>query len=47
MEAILPAPVLQLEDVAVTYRRGDVVAEALRGISLGVAEGDFVAIHDP
>ena len=47
MEVTLPAPVLQLEDVAVTYRRGDVVAEALRGISLGVAEGDFVAIQGP
>ena len=47
MEATLRAPVLQLEDVAVTYRRGDVVAEALRGISLDVAEGDFVAIQGP
>jgi len=37
-------PVLQLEDVTKLYRAGDVVVEALRGVSFAVGEGEYVAI---
>jgi putative ABC transport system ATP-binding protein len=37
-------PVLQLEDVTKLYRTGEVVVEALRGVSLEVGEGEYVAI---
>lgn len=36
--------VLELEDVTKAYRTGDVVVEALRGVSFAVGEGEFVAI---
>jgi putative ABC transport system ATP-binding protein len=36
--------VLELEDVTKSYRAGDVLVEALRGVSFAVAEGEFVAI---
>jgi putative ABC transport system ATP-binding protein len=37
-------PLLSLEDVTKVYRMGDVEVNALRGISLSVREGEFVAI---
>jgi putative ABC transport system ATP-binding protein len=37
-------PLIRLEDVAKTYRMGDVEVQALRGVSLAVEQGDFVAI---
>ena len=37
-------PVLQLEDVTKLYRTGEVVVEALRGISFEVDEGEYVSI---
>jgi putative ABC transport system ATP-binding protein len=37
-------PVLQLEDVTKLYRTGEVVVEALRGVSFAVGEGEYVAI---
>ncbi|MEI6713709.1 MAG: ABC transporter ATP-binding protein [Verrucomicrobiota bacterium] len=37
-------PVLQLEDVWKTYSSGDVQVHAVRGVSLTVARGEFVAI---
>ncbi|HYY57834.1 MAG TPA: ABC transporter ATP-binding protein [Pyrinomonadaceae bacterium] len=37
-------PVIQLENVHKTYTMGDVEVHALRGISLTIVEGEFVAI---
>jgi putative ABC transport system ATP-binding protein len=38
------APLVQLEGVEKTYQMGDMEVRALRGVSLTIAEGDFVAI---
>jgi len=38
------SPLLALEDVTKVYHMGDVDVHALRGVSLAVQEGDFVAI---
>jgi putative ABC transport system ATP-binding protein len=40
-------PALRLEDVEVTYQRGSVEVRAVRGVTLEVAAGDFVAIEGP
>jgi len=37
-------PVIQLRDLAKTYRTGEVEVKAVRGVSLDVHRGDFVAI---
>ena len=37
-------PMIQLEDIAKVYRMGKVQVQALRGMSLQVHEGEFVAI---
>jgi putative ABC transport system ATP-binding protein len=37
-------PVIQLENIEKTYRSGDVEVQAVRGVSLEVAKGEFVAI---
>src|SRR5262245_54719622 len=34
---------IELEQVTKTYRMGDVDVQALRGVSLGIEEGEFVA----
>jgi putative ABC transport system ATP-binding protein len=39
--------VIQASDICKEYRTGDVVVHALGGVSLTVAEGDFVAIMGP
>jgi putative ABC transport system ATP-binding protein len=36
--------VLELEDVTKAYRTGEVLVEALRGVSFAVGEGEFVAV---
>jgi putative ABC transport system ATP-binding protein len=41
------APSLQLIDVRKTYRTGSIEVEALRGITLTVNEGDYMAIMGP
>jgi putative ABC transport system ATP-binding protein len=38
------AQLIQLEDVAKVYHMGEVQVRALRGVSLAVGQGDFVAI---
>jgi putative ABC transport system ATP-binding protein len=40
-------PVLDLTDVTKTFTRGEVLVEALRGVSFVVHEGEFVAIMGP
>src|SRR4030095_1285685 len=37
-------PVIQLEGIHKTYSMGDVEVHALRGVSLTIGEGEFVAI---
>jgi putative ABC transport system ATP-binding protein len=39
-----PPPVLELHEVSKTYRSGDVLVDALRGVSLVVRQGEFVAL---
>jgi len=38
------APVVQLRDIRKTYRNGDLEVQAVRGISLDIQAGEFVAI---
>ena len=41
------APVLQLRDIHQVYGAGDAAVHALRGITLDVAQGDYVAVMGP
>ncbi|MET9019892.1 ABC transporter ATP-binding protein [Actinopolymorpha sp. NPDC004070] len=41
------APVIALADVGKTYRRGAFEVEALRGVTLDIPTGDYVAIMGP
>ena len=40
----MTAPVVQLRDIRKTYRNGDLEVHAVRGISLDIQPGEFVAI---
>jgi putative ABC transport system ATP-binding protein len=42
--AELGQPLLELDDVTKVYRMGDVEVNALRGVTLAIAEGDLVAV---
>jgi putative ABC transport system ATP-binding protein len=42
-----PAPVIALEDVRKTYANGTLTVEALRGITLTIDTGNYVAIMGP
>ena len=46
MPAVIPEgrPVIQLDHIHKTYTMGDVEVHALRGVSLTIGEGEFVAI---
>ena len=41
------APAARIEDLWVTYRRGSVAVDAVRGITLDIPTGDFLAIQGP
>lgn len=40
----MPAPLIQLKDVTKEYKTGEVTTVVLRGVSLEIAQGEFVAI---
>ena len=42
-----PTPVIDVRDLVKTYRVGEIDVRALRGVSLSIAHGDFVAITGP
>jgi putative ABC transport system ATP-binding protein len=45
--AAAAGPLLRLDDVAKAYRAGQATVQALRGVSLDVGEGEFIALTGP
>jgi putative ABC transport system ATP-binding protein len=42
-----PGPVIELDEVRKVYRTGSIEVEALRGVSLTIRQGEYVAIMGP
>ncbi|HVA08934.1 MAG TPA: ATP-binding cassette domain-containing protein, partial [Acidimicrobiales bacterium] len=42
-----PTPVIELEGVTKVYRTGSFAVAALRGVSLTIHEGEYVAVMGP
>lgn len=40
----MSAPIIQLRDLAKTYHTGEVEVKAVRGVSLAIPRGAFVAV---
>ena len=47
MSEINPAPLIQLSGITKVYGEGQAAFQALRGIDLSIAAGDFVAVMGP
>ncbi len=43
----MASPVIELDEVRKTYRTGAIEVEALRGVSLSIAQGEYVAVMGP
>jgi len=43
----MPMPIVQFENVRKHYQMGLVTVEALRGVSFGIAPGDYISIMGP